>query len=184
MKGAVTIEADGRSATIDATTFSAIAKSEPPWTGFTGFAPADSLERVAHQLMEEHEVHFGRLRDVETRYAFRFGKRPDDLAERIPEMGKAAILPPLVVDLLGVALVVWIDRWAWDELEPRARVAFVAHLLSSVDIDNDGRLSKTRPDVTGFAWVAGRYGAWENGLRLLTSQLGLFATAEDEKGTA
>ena len=179
MTRTVTIEADGKSATVDVTTLTAFTKAEPPFAGFTGFAPADTLEHVAHQLMDEHDAHFGRLRDVATRFAFRFGKRPDDLAERIPEMGKAVILPPLVVDLLGVALVVWIDRWAWDELEPRARVAFVAHLLSSVDVDDDGRLAKRRPDVTGFAWVAGRFGAWENGLRLLTSQLGLFAAAED-----
>ena len=179
MTRTVTIEAGGRSATVDATTFSAIAKSEPPFPGFTGYAPADSLERVAHQLMEEYPTHFGRLADVETRFAFRFGKRPDDLAERIPEMGKAVILPPFVADLLGVALVVWIDRWSWDELEPRARVAFVAHLLSCVDVSDDGKLTRARPDVTGFAWVAGRYGAWENGLRLLTRQLGLFAAAED-----
>lgn len=178
-RATVTIEADGRSATIDATTFSAIAKAEPPFPGFTGFALADRLEHVAHQLMDEHDAHFGALRDVETRFAFRFGKRPDDLEERLTDMGKAVILPPLVADLLGVALIVWMDRWAWDELEPRARVAFVAHLLSSVDVDENGRLTKRRPDVTGFAWVAGRYGAWENGLRLLTSQLGLFAAAED-----
>jgi hypothetical protein len=180
----VTIEADGRSATIDATVFAAITKSDPPFPGFTGFAPADTLEHVAHQLMSEHETHFGRLADVEARFAFRFGKRPDDLAERIPDMGKAVIVPPLILDLLGVALIVWVDRWAWDELEPRARVAFVAHLLSSVDVDQDGKLVKVRPDVNGFAWVAGRYGAWENGLRLLTNQLGLFASAEDEKATA
>lgn len=179
MKGTITIEADRQSTTIDATIFMAAAGSEPPFPGFSGYAPADPIERVAHHLMDDHRTHFGRLADIETRFAFRFGKRPDDLAERMPEMGKAVILPPFVVDLLGVALIVWIDRWAWDELEPRARVAFVAHLLSCVEIADDGKLTRVRPDVTGFAWVAGRFGAWENGLRMLTAQLGLFAAAED-----
>lgn len=181
----ITIEAGGKSATTNLETLSAMGKAEAPFAGFTGFAPAEPIEHVARELIDRHDARFGALRDVEARYAFRFGKRPDDLDERIPDMGKAVILPPLVVDLLGVALVVWIDRWAWDELHPASRVAFVAHLLSSVDVNEDGRLVRVRPDVAGFAWVAGRFGAWERGLQLVEHQLGLFAAHEPaEDGAA
>lgn len=119
----ITITADGQSATTDLETFVAMGKAEPPFPGFAGFAPAEPVERVARGLIDRHDARFGGLRDLEVRYAFRFGKRPDDLEERLPDMGRAVISPPLILDLLGVALIVWIDRWAWDEITPRARVA-------------------------------------------------------------
>lgn len=176
----ITITAGGQSVTTDTETLSAMTKAEPPFPGFAGFAPAGPVERVARGLIDRHGARFGGLRDLEVRYAFRFGKRPDDLEERLPDMGRAVISPPLILDLLGVALIVWIDRWAWDEITPRARVAFVAHLLSTVDVDEDGRLVRARPDVTGFIWVAGQFGAWERGLQLVGQQLGLFGATETE----
>ena len=48
-RGTITIAHDGQSATVDATTFMAAAGSEPPYPGFTGYAPAGPIERVAHR---------------------------------------------------------------------------------------------------------------------------------------
>jgi predicted metallopeptidase len=141
---------------------------------FKGYRESDEVADVARRVVTEHRAHFARLRDLEIRYAVLVGKKPKPDSE-LDTLAKFVKVPGLYRDLFAADAVVWVNEELWKALDERQRSACVAHELCHGDVDESGKLTVRKHDVSEFTWVVRRYGAWLPDLRQFAEQLALFS---------
>ncbi|MDE3097196.1 MAG: hypothetical protein KGK07_14505 [Chloroflexota bacterium] len=123
------------------------------------YEPASDVEPLARTLIPEHHDHLASYR---LRYVFRVADQPASRAGRA-SWGSARPLSGLARHLAGADAVVIVERSVWRRMDRARRLALLDHLLSHLVPSDDG-LCAVGPDVSEFAAVLERHGAWHNDL--------------------